>query len=275
MWTAVSGASAQAQQVDVVANNLANADTLGFKKDVTAFQEYLSTLERESEPRDIPQGPIRDKHFYPMDGKDQSFVVVRGTHANFRQGHLRVTNSPLDVALDGPGFLEVNTPAGIRYTRQGSLKIAPDGNLVTSEGHPVLASRPSGLAEDQAQGPGAPVESRFINLRDRNQPLSISAQGELYSGEERIATLSVREFQDLQKVQKRGLSLFESVDPANLAPVPSRTVVRQGMLETSNVNPIEEMTNLIKANRLFEHDLKVMKTYGDLLQREANDIGKL
>ena len=90
-----------------------------------------------------------------------------------------------------------------------------------------------------------------------------------------MAKLNVVEFQDLKQLRKTGSGLFDNRNPGNILGGQGRTVLRQGVLETSNVNPIEEMTNLIKANRLFEHDLKVMKTYGELLGREANDIGKL
>ncbi|MGK5087212.1 flagellar hook-basal body complex protein, partial [Bdellovibrionota bacterium FG-2] len=136
MWTAVSGAVAQQQNVDVVANNLANADTLGFKKDAPTFKEYLASVERNHDGGDVPRGMIKEKEFYLLDGKDQAMVINDGTYTNFKQGNLKVTQAPLDVALDGPGFLEVSTPAGIRYTRQGSLKMAMDGRLVTSEGYP-------------------------------------------------------------------------------------------------------------------------------------------
>jgi flagellar basal-body rod protein FlgF len=297
MWTAVSGANAQAQMVETVANNLANADTLGFKKDLPTFSEYLSVAEREPASPEVPRGPIKDKDFYPLDGKDQSFVVVDGTHTNFRQGNLRVTQSPLDVALNGPGFLEVSTPSGVRYTRQGSLKMAMDGRLVTNEGYPVLAASPGGLTNalsamtvqpsgqgrpDSTQGgvaagqpdPSADV-ARYINLKDKGHPLTINDQGDVYAGEELVAKLSVVEFKSPQLLRKQGSQLFENKDPVGNLPQAGQTQVKQGMLETSNVNPIEEMTNLIKANRLFEADLKALKTYGDLLGREANDIGKL
>ncbi len=294
IWTAASGAAAQAQQVDVVANNLANSDTLAFKKDAPTFKEYLSTLERDPSSQEVQRGPIKDKDLYPLDSRDEAYVVVDGTYTNFRQGNLRVTQAPLDVALEGPGFLEVSTPSGIRYTRQGSLKMATDGRLVTTEGYPVLSAQPGGLANVQqtpqaqlgqgglmntaqggaAAGQGAPVESRFINLRDRSGNLTITPSGEMYSGDQLVTKLSVKEFMDQRKLQKRGSALYENTDPNNLGQV-GRTMIRQGMLETSNVNPIEEMTNLIKANRLFEHDLKALKTYSDLMQREANDIGKL
>src|SRR4051812_31287665 len=112
MWTAATGASAQANNLDLIANNLANADTPAFKKDTPTFKEYLANVEREHGAADIPRGPIKDKDFYPLDGRDQSYVVLDGTHTSFRQGNLRVTQSQFDVALDGPGFLEVSTPHG-------------------------------------------------------------------------------------------------------------------------------------------------------------------
>lgn len=293
LWTSVSGATAQAQAVDNVANNLANVDTLGFKKDLPTFKEYLTTQEREHQSVDIPRGQIKDKDLVQLDGRDQSFVIVDGTYTNFRQGNLRVTQGPLDLAMDGPGFMEVSTPSGVRYTRQGSLKVALDGRLVTTEGHPVLAQQPGGLAArtpattsaqagqggPEAQGRAAPgqgdVAARFINLRDLGTNVSISENGEIYAGEDLVATLSVAEFKDNRKLRKQAGLLFDNPDPTNFSEEQMRTRVRQGVLETSNVNPVEEMTNLIKANRMFEHDLKAMKTYGDLLAREANDIGKL
>ena len=302
MWTSVAGASAQVQNVDTIANNLANADTLGFKKDMPTFKEYLSVVEREHDAADIPRGPIKDKDMFPLDGRDQSFVVNDGTYTNFRQGGLRVTQSPLDVALDGPGFIEVSTPSGIRYTRQGSLKMAMDGRLVTTEGYPVLSSQPAGLAGNPLAGMAQPpqgggtttqggvgagrnpasangpdVAARFINLRDKGTNVTINGVGDIYAGDELIGKLNVVEFQDQNKLRKAGGGLFENRDTLNVvaSAYPQKTQVRQGMLETSNVNPIEEMTNLIKANRLFEHDLKAMRTYGELMQREANDLGKL
>ena len=295
IWTATSGAAARAQAVDVVANNLANADTMGFKKDELTFKEYLAANEREHLAVDVPRGPVTDKDLNPLDGRDQSFVVVHGTSTNFRPGSLRVTNQQLDMAVDGPGFFEVSTPSGIRFTRHGSFKLSTDGRLVTSEGFPVLTSQPGGMAAQipntaqplaNAQpGQGGPetqggvaagqgVGARFINLRDAKGRVSISPKGEVFSGETLIGKLSVVEFADTRKLRKDASLTFENPDPSNIQQA-ERSQIRQGVLETSNVNPVEEMTNLIRANRLFEHDMKAMKTYGDLMQREVNDIGKL
>ena len=288
IWTSVSGAAAQAQNVDLIANNLANADTLGFKKDLPSFSEYLATKEREHLNVDIPRGQFKNRDMYPLDTKDQGFVVVDGTYTVFKQGNLRVTQSPLDIAFDGVGFLEVSTPTGPRYTRQGSLHVAADGRLMTSDGNPVLATAAAPGALTPTTPPALDAQgrvlantanpsdaARVINLRDRTGPISINEQGELYVGDELVAKLSVVEFTDTRKLRKAGSQNFENPDPANVIRNAAKTTVRQGVLETSNVNPVEEMTNLIKANRLFEHDMKALKTYGDLMQREANDIGKL
>jgi flagellar basal-body rod protein FlgF len=276
IWTAASGAAVQAQNLEIVANNLANTDTLAFKKDVPTFKEYMASVERTHDGVDIPRGPIQDKDFYPLEGRDQSHVVMDGTHTQFRQGHLRVTQRPLDVALEGPGFLEVSTPNGVRYTRQGSLKLSPQGMLVTQEGYPVLSSQPSGLARLSAQGSiaGNAPEARTIQLQDVRGQLSINDQGEMYSGENLISRLSVVEFANLQGLRKTGGQLFEALPPSKGNPA-RNTMIHQGVVETSNVNPIEEMTQMIKANRLFEHDLKALKTYGELLGKEVNEVGKL
>ena len=271
LWTAASGAIAQAQHLEVVANNLANVDTTAYKKDVATFKEYMVKEEREQGSPGIAQGPIKDKDFYPLEGKDQSFVTVDGTHTMFEPGNLRVTQKQWDLAIEGPGFFEINTPKGIRYTREGSLKIAPDGKLVTQEGYPVLAQT---NATPEAPGVGEDVASRFIQLRDLGPSFSLAENGEIYSSGDLVAKMSIVEFNDLKKIKKTGGQYFENKDARNLV-APHESAVRQGMIETSNVNPIQEMTNLIKANRLFEHDLKALKTYGEILGREANDIGKI
>ena len=278
-WTTVSGAVAQSQNVDVIANNLANVDTAGFKKDSPTFKEYLSTLERQREPQEAPQGPIKNRDFHPIDGRDQSHVIVSGTHTNFRAGNMRVTESPLDLALEGAGFFEISTPTGIRYTKHGRFKLNQDGRLVTTDGFPVLSSQanPGGVQATQggvAASPGAEA-ARFINLKDAGAQFKITQNGEIFFGDTQFGKLSVVEFADLKKLRKQGNQLFDNADPENISPQVANTIVRQGMIETSNVNPVEEMSHLIQAHRMFEHNLKAMKTYGEMMGREANDVGKL
>jgi flagellar basal-body rod protein FlgG len=289
MWTAVSGAVARQDQLDTVANNLANADSVGFKKDQNVFREYLAAYERDNESPTIQVGPFQDKILDPLEMKDQAFVIREGSYTNFSQGGLRVTQQPLDVALDGQGFLEVSTPQGVRYTRAGSLKIGGDGKLQTSQGFPILsyqqggtstepARTPAAILEPQAPIPGSPddpaIQGRMIRVQNRAD-LTINESGQIFQGGQQIGRLQVVEFEKPQLLLKRGQMLYENKDPTNLKTDPPKTLVRQGAIETSNVNPIQEMTDLIKANRLFEHDMKVLKTYQDLMGKESNEVGKL
>ena len=268
LWPAVSGAVARAQQVEVISNNLANVNTNGFKKDGIDFKEYLSKNEKmEDLAENIPHMPIKDKDLYPLDGRDQSFVIVNGTRTSFKTGGLKVTDNPLDLALNGPGFLEISTPQGIRYTKAGSLKMANDGKLVTTEGYPVLSA-------DGAQG-GDPA-GRSISLSDRQGQVHINDLGEIYMNDELVAKMSVVEFGDLKQIRKVGGLNFENKNPQiNPAQLAANTALKQGMLETSNVNPVEEISHLIHANRMFEEDLKAMKTVNEMMQKEVNDIGKM
>ena len=265
IWPSVSGAMAQSQVVDVVANNLANADTSAFKKDQTTFREYLAVLERDPNHTGLPRGPIKNRDLYPLDGRDQSYVLVDGTHTDFRQGPLTPTHGSLDVALEGPGFFQVLTPNGVRFTRQGAFKLNGNGDLVNSAGHLVLAS-----------GPAANERARVINLSDRAH-LSISDEGDIFSGEDLVARIAVNDFGDYKKLQKEGEQLFVSSDQTANPPLAKsiNARVRQGFLERSHVNPVDEMVQLIKANRLFEHDLKAMKVYDEMMAKESNEIGKL
>lgn len=278
LWPAVSGAVARDHQVEVIANNLANANTNGFKKDDVTFKEYLVKGEKMQDlGEDIPRSPIKDKDLYPLDGRDQSMVVVNGTYSVHKTGGLKVTDNPLDIALDGPGFFEISTPQGIRYTRSGSFKISPEGRLETSEGNPVLMPGEAPAADEGGaiRAPASDVAGRYINLLGRDGAIHINEKGELYSGEDKVANLSVVEFESTKTLQKSGSLNFDNKDPKNAAVPAQKTWLRQGMVETSNVNPVEEISNLIRANRMFEQDLKAMKTVNEMMQKEVNDIGKL
>ena len=265
LWPAVSGAVARDQEVETISNNLANVNTNGFKKDGVDFKQYLVKEQKMDDlAEDIPRSPIKDKDLYPLEGRDQAFVIVNGTHTNFKTGGIKVTDNPLDLALNGPGFFEVSTPQGIRYTKLGAFKLAPDGKLVTTAGDPVLAS-----------GAGDP-SGRQINLSDRQGSVHINTLGEIFMNDEQIGKLSVVEFKDMHQIRKSGGLLFENKNPTGNEPLAAEnTEVKQGMVETSNVNPVEEISNLIRANRMFEEDLKSIKTVNEMLSKEVNDVPKM
>ena len=206
LWPAVSGAMARDQQIEVISNNLANVNTNGFKRDDVTFKEYLSKNEKmNAEGEEIPRSPIKDKDLYPLDGKDQSFVVVNGTQTKFSTGGFKVTDSPLDVALSGPGFFEISTPNGIKYTKAGSFKLSAEGKIVTSEGYPVLSKGAEGETGDAA--------GREINLSEHEGALHVNDQGDVYMGDEKVAQFNIVEFGDLNQMRKVGSSNFENKNP--------------------------------------------------------------
>ncbi len=265
IFTAVSGAIAQSQKLDTVANNLANVNTPGFKRDGQVFQEYLASYEKAPNAVEVPRIPASIESFYDMQGGDKSYVDAAGTFTDFSQGMLRATGNPLDVALEGEGFLEVLTPAGPRLTRSGSLTIDGDGELVTKQGYPVL--RDGGLGQDPA--------ARVIRVSGQGQ-VTISHAGEVFAGGENLGRLSVLVAGNPDALAKTGNNMFAFKDGLNPELAVSREAkVHQGFLEGSNVNVIQEMTDMIAATRVFESTQKAIQAYDSMTQKAVNDVPKL
>jgi len=145
IYTALSGGIAKSHELDIIANNLANANTPGFKRDTGTFNEYLTEI-RKPDPEINPMILPGDR---PTG--DKSFVEMDGVHTDFRQGNLQQSSRSLDVGIEGKGFFEVLTPSGVRYTRQGNFSVASDGRLVTANGYPVLAAGGGGGESAAAQ----------------------------------------------------------------------------------------------------------------------------
>jgi len=277
LWPALSGSIAQSERLDTVANNLANADTNGFKRDQVAFKAVMASATSAAQKEDIPRRAYTEKDFHKLDGAQSAYAVVEGTYTDFAQGRAKLTGNPLDVALEGKGFLEVLGPQGVRYTRHGSLKLSSEGMLVTTEGFPVLSP---GAGQDAN---GAPVSREDLMARairfDMSKPgggrLTITTDGKIFQDKTELSRLSINEFVDPKLLHKEGSSLFRNELAANLSQEAGGTQVRQGMIETSNVNTVAEMVELLKASRLFEANEKIIRTYGDMESRAVNDLGKL
>ncbi len=277
LWPALSGSIAQSERLDTVANNLANVDTHGFKRDQVAFQSAMASATSAAQKEEIPRKAYTEKDFHKLDGAQSAYAVVEGTYTDFTQGRAKLTGNPLDVALEGKGFLEVLGPQGVRYTRHGSLKLSPEGMLVTTEGFPVL-SPGAGQTAEGAPVPREELMGRSIRV-DTAQPggskITITSEGRIFQGRTELGQLAISDFVDPRLLQKEGSSLFRNDVAANLSQEASGTRVQQGMIETSNVNAVSEMVELLKATRLFEANQKVVKAYGDMEARAVNDLGKL
>lgn len=169
LWTSVSGGMAQSQQIEVIANNIANSNTTGFKKDEVAFKEYLSAVERPPSPVvDIPRTAFKDSDFYHHEGRENALVNVDEIRTNFTQGQFKMTGAPFDMSIDGPGFFPVLTPQGLLYTRAGDFKPNAQGQLVTPEGYPLMGLSAEGTeAVENALQARAQAEEELRQLQEQ------------------------------------------------------------------------------------------------------------
>lgn len=276
IWVPLSGQVAQQRKVETIANNVANANTVGFKKDQLVFKEHLTALTQGVEDIDIPRKEFSPADFYHTQGAENAMVAVDGNFTIFEQGQLIPTNNPLDVGLQGDGFIEVLTPTGVRFTRKGNLSLNRDGEIVTDQGYRVLSAlnvAPEALREPAAADSFPKPEERVLRV-PTNAKLTITKEGEILTKDGQVGALSIVEFQDKHALRKEGNSLYITPDETNVIRTNIKTSVNQGFLEGSNVNAIEEMSELIKAHRHFESIQKAINAYDQISGKAANDIGK-
>jgi flagellar basal-body rod protein FlgF len=237
--TLLIGLSRQAtleRQLDVVANNVANVNTTGFKADRSVFQEYLM--------------PTAHEDNFVGNDRRLSYVQDRATFHDFSQGAAEQTKNPLDLAIDGSGFLVVQTPGGERYTRDGGLQMNGEGQLVTAAGNPVLGT----------SGP--------IVFQPTDHDINITPDGTITVVEGNNRTDSVRgklrvvSFPEAQKMLKEGLNLYASGEGS---PQPdTKSALRQGFIEKSNVNAVAEMSRMIEVTRAYTQISTLLQQQSDL-----------
>jgi flagellar basal-body rod protein FlgG len=272
IWVPLSGQVAQQRKVETIANNIANANTPGFKKDRLTFKEHLTALDKGLEDIDIPREDWSPDDFYKTQGAQNSHVKVDGSYTVHEQGRLDPTNNPLDFALHGKGFFEVSTPQGIRFTRKGNLTVSKDGSLITDSGFKLL-SKLENTKSDPSIIDKSDIQQRFIKLPEGAR-ISVSREGEIFNKGEIIGKMSIVEFNDVDAIRKEGNSLYINNDDANLKRDKVATSVNQGFIEGSNVNAVQEMSELIRAHRHFENIQKAISTYDSISGKAVNDIAK-
>jgi flagellar basal-body rod protein FlgF len=226
------------RELDVVANNVANLNTTGFKADGNIFHEHLMPVARADQFR----------------GADRrlSYVIDRATWHDFSQGPVQQTGNPLDLALDGKSFLAVETPRGERYTRNGALQINAQGQLVTSEGFRVL-------------GESGPL---VFQIQDRD--ISVARDGTVTVREGVTATtqavrgkLRLVAFEQPERLRKDGTSTFAAPDGVTPDADLNAAVV-QGAIEKSNVRSVVEMTRMIEVTRSYQAIAGMLQQHGDM-----------
>ena len=232
------------REMEVVANNVANINTTGFKGDTAIFEEFL-----------MP-GARADQFARP--DRRLSYVVDRSTWHDMSQGPVHQTGNPLDVAIDGQAFMVVQTPRGERYTRNGALQINAAGELVTSDGFRVLGD--SGPIQFQ------PNDTNILIGRDGSIAVSGSARGKL-----RLVN-----FDAPQRLQKDGSSTFRAPADLQARPATADTInVVQGSIEQSNVRGVLAMTRMIEVSRSYGHVSSILQNQGDLRRAAVEKLAEV
>lgn len=237
-YVTLSHMTALRRQMEMIANNLANMSTTAYKAEKPLFTQFLnSTVWGADRPR----------------GDDAiSYVEDFGVVRNLQIGTITQTDNPLDIAINGNGYYQVETPEGMRYTRSGAFSLSADRQIVTREGHLLL---------DDA---GQPIE-----IPQGTRAMTISVDGTVSADNLQIARIVPVDFANERALKKLPSGLYET----DQQPTPlERFDLRQGMIEGSNVQPILEMTNMIEVSRAYQTAQKFVEQEH---QRVKNAIGKL
>lgn len=255
LYTAYTGLRNEQRRLDVISNNIANSNTTGYKKMGVTSQSFSQELA-------VRVDDDSDGYLVKGIGDVSLGVKIGETYTDFSQGGFRETGNAYDVALEGDGFFTISTTdksgtEHIRYTRDGSFTVTRDGYLVTKDGDFVL-----GTNNQRIQIPGA-------NTAD----VSMDSLGNVYANEVLVGRLQIVDFQNKDALSLYGKNMFEALPEAGM--VASTALTRQGYLETSNVNVINEMVSMITITRAYETNQKMMQTIDSTLDKAVNEIGKV
>jgi len=274
LYTGASGMVVQMHRLDTISNNLANVDLNGYKRDTAINKAFPEILLRRMNDDGMFVFPLGSIDTTPIVGKLGTGAELNEVYTAFTQGSLKQTENPFDLALEGEGFLSVLLPDGERYTRNGSFLLNDEGYLVTKHGEFVLGEN----------GPIQAKKNNFVIDQD-----GVIYQNATYSGDERrLVSLEENEWENLERVdrlrivdfkwprylKKMGNSFWRDTEesgPAEIAVGDSRPKVRQGFLESSNVNVVTEMVQMIEVQRTYEANQKMIQTQDSLLGRLINE----
>lgn len=257
LYVSKTGLAAQDTQLTTVANNLANASTIGFKRDRAVFEDLLYQVQRQ------PGSQSTEETQLPSGLQLGTGVRVAGTQKQFTAGSLQITNQSLDLAIDGRGFLQILQPDGnVAYTRNGQLHMDGEGQIVNANG---LLLEPN------------------ITVPEDASSISISTDGIVMAnipGEpdgQNLGNIQLVDFVNPAGLQSIGGNLFvetaASGDPIQGTPGENGIgQIKQGMLENSNVDIVQEMVNMITTQRAYEMNSKVVSTADQMLQYVTQNL---
>lgn len=241
----VAGTMMLEMRMDILANNAANVNTVGFKED-----RIFRLPESQKNVWENPDGST-------LEGMSLNAISILpiGTYTNFDQGSLNLTGNDLDMGLDGEGFFSIQTEDGVQYTRKGNFTLNADGVLTTLEGLPVLGKS----GEIQIDG----------------NHVTVAEDGAIIVDGETVDTLAIVNFSQKNQLVKTGDSLLKPANPDVEAISADTVLVKQGFIEASNVDAIKVMTEMVDALRGYESYQKVLLSMNEITTKTANEVGRL
>jgi flagellar basal-body rod protein FlgG len=256
LYTAYTGMIQEQQRMDTLANNLANADTAGFKKEGLTSQSFDTVLVDKIKDGSDPYQYAR------RIGPANPGVKISESYSDFTQGSLQVTDVAMDFAIGGKGFFTIDyTNKGGEgstfYTRDGNFQLTEDGYLVTTDGDFVLGKKGNGTEK--------------IKL-DPMKDVVVDKQGYIFQDGRQVAHLKITDFEDYNYLEHYGENFYYPVDGAKETDADGQII--QGYLETSNVQVVSEMVQMIAVSRQYEANQKVIQTYDTSLQT-ATQLGRI
>lgn len=258
LYVSKTGLAAQDKQLSTISNNLANASTVGFKRDRAQFEDLLYQVQRQPGAKETQETQL------PSGLQLGTGSRVVATQKQFSQGNLQVTEQPLDVAINGRGFLQVLQADGtLAYTRNGQLALNSDGNLVTNDGMVIqpAITVPQGVSQ--------------ISI-GKDGTVTATTKGS-ESTPQQLGNITLSDFVNPAGLQAIGGNLFvetvSSGNPTQGAPGENGMgSLLQGQLESSNVDIVEEMVNMITTQRAYEMNSKVVSTADQMLQNISQNL---
>ncbi len=239
VYQAAAGALVQQMRLDLLSNNLANVNTAGYKADKPVFR-----VNTDPTPSD-PMAPVA---YLPP------YAPPMENYIDYSQGSLQQTANNLDAAIVGHGFFEIQTPDGPRYTRKGSFSINDQGVLSTSEGWPVMG-----------QGGTIQIDGNRIDINE---------QGDVYVDDTLVDSLKIVDFEKPYDLQKQGAGLLAPANPDIRHETAEGYRIAQGFIESSNVDAIRTMTDIIETLRVFETYQRVMRSADEATAKTVSEVGR-
>lgn len=249
LYTAVSGMITLEAKQDVISNNLANANTNGYKSDNLSIKSFRDVLIENKDK------VLAGQNVTNTIGKLSLGAGINGTNVDYSQGVLQDTGKETDFAIDGKGFFVIQKGNQNFYSRDGHFRVNSQGYLVTDLGDQVLGKNPT-------TGQMQPI---FVG----NGKLSTDANNNIFVDGKNVAKFATADFSDYKSLKKVGDNLYDGQNADYNAGV----YVKEGVLEKSNVNLINEMVNMMTVSRSFETNQKMIQTIDETLSKAANEVG--